>query len=178
VSRTPEQREKFLEALYEGLPLWRAMLAAGYSLKVARQGRAKLCSSLLLDVEDHKRDVRAWEHRVHELWVSGLVMDMMGTRRPKELVEMWPHIEAWKAWLDRREQRRRKYARRHPLLLILPRPAPGAVVTGEVPMSVNRDSAPRQWEEEHGGIRWYFAERNKDGKRVLTYSNCPRPVSC
>ena len=117
-SRTPEQRNRFRQALDEGLTLGLAMLAAGYSPKVARQGRAKLCSALLLDLEDWEREQKDFEEVVRNIYWDVLLTELAGCPPSGGRKRLWPFIQAEVAQLDRRERSRRRYARRNAPLII------------------------------------------------------------
>jgi len=102
------------------------MLAAGYAPNVARQGRAKLCSCLLLELEDYEKELSALENDAHALYRGILLWSLVDGTPCTELLRGWPHLRAYKAWLDRRDKSRRKYALRNPKLLFIPTlPDPG-----------------------------------------------------
>jgi hypothetical protein len=88
------------------------MIVAGYSPTVARQGRAKLCSALLLDLEDWEREQREFEQTIRHAYFHLLMMQAMGIPLDRSDMQAWWFIRAQIVQFDRKERHRRKYARR------------------------------------------------------------------
>jgi hypothetical protein len=105
----------FRQALEEGLPLKWAMMAAGHSPKVARQGRAKLCSDLLLDFEDWEREQKEFEQKVRNAQTNLLLAQIAGLPLRGERLALWLIVQAEVARLKRRD---RSWGRRNPTIVI------------------------------------------------------------